>query len=167
MQARLGRVFLSDAGDLVLAKAHGLADSTVLILGETGTGKELIARSIHKRSVRYSHDPAGIQVRRHPLADLHYRCPTDRTIDHVAFDSGNLDSVAGAIVATSLYGDPACVPTVPQTILKLFEHTYSLRRLPDRASQSEGCGGGFFLPTRHLYRSKKREPAELSGFRRQ
>src|SRR5438132_6050454 len=37
MQARLGRVFLSDAGDLVLAKAHGLADSTVLILGETGT----------------------------------------------------------------------------------------------------------------------------------
>jgi formate hydrogenlyase transcriptional activator len=44
----------SPALNKVLAQVEKVAatDSTVLILGETGTGKELIARAIHNRSKR-------------------------------------------------------------------------------------------------------------------
>ena len=51
---RLGIVGNSDALDHVLSEVQTVAttDSTVLIYGETGTGKELVARAIHEQSDR-------------------------------------------------------------------------------------------------------------------
>jgi formate hydrogenlyase transcriptional activator len=44
------------------------SDSTVLILGETGTGKELIARAIHKRSSRSERAFIGVNCAAIPLS---------------------------------------------------------------------------------------------------
>ena len=56
----------------VLAQVAKVApvDSTVLILGETGTGKELIARAIHKRSKRSGSGFYSRQLRGDPSIAL-------------------------------------------------------------------------------------------------
>jgi formate hydrogenlyase transcriptional activator len=52
----------SEALHKVLGEVRKVArsDSTVLVLGETGTGKELIARAIHKSSVRSARSFIGV-----------------------------------------------------------------------------------------------------------
>ncbi len=58
----------SDALRKVLRQVSKVApsDSTVLILGETGTGKELVARAIHKRSSRSERAFIGCKLCRNP-----------------------------------------------------------------------------------------------------
>ncbi len=54
----------------VLAEVAKVArgESTVLILGETGTGKELVARAIHKRSKRSTHPFIGVNCAAIPVS---------------------------------------------------------------------------------------------------
>ena len=50
---------------LELVEMVAASDSTALLLGETGTGKELIARAIHDRSRRRCKEVRQGQLRRH------------------------------------------------------------------------------------------------------
>src|SRR5260370_2294678 len=60
----------SEALRKVLRRVEKVAhsDSTVLILGETGTGKELIARAIHKRSNRGERAFIGVNCAAIPVS---------------------------------------------------------------------------------------------------
>jgi len=71
-QASMFEEIVGSSGPLrkVLSEVNKVApsDSTVLILGQTGTGKELIARAIHKRSKRTGRSFIGVNCAAIPLS---------------------------------------------------------------------------------------------------
>jgi PAS domain S-box-containing protein len=71
-QASMFEEIVGSSGPLrkVLSEVNKVApsDSTVLILGQTGTGKELIARAIHKRSKRAGRSFIGVNCGAIPMS---------------------------------------------------------------------------------------------------
>ena len=85
-----------------------LADSTVLILGETGTGKELIARAIHKRSKRASRAFIGVNCAAIPpslIASELFGCEKGAFTGATQRRLGRFESASGGTLFLDEVGD--------------------------------------------------------------
>src|SRR6202030_2966696 len=85
-----------------------LSDSTVLILGETGTGKELIARAIHKRSKRASRAFIGVNCAAIPpslIASELFGCEKGAYTGATQRRLGRFESASGGTLFLDEVGD--------------------------------------------------------------
>src|SRR6266478_360338 len=85
-----------------------LSDSTVLILGETGTGKELIARAIHKRSKRASRAFVGVNCAAIPpslIASELFGCEKGAYTGATQRRLGRFESASGGTLFLDEVGD--------------------------------------------------------------
>src|SRR5271170_8159242 len=85
-----------------------LCDSTVLILGETGTGKELIARAIHKRSKRASRAFIGVNCAAIPpslIASELFGCEKGAYTGATQRRLGRFESASGGTLFLDEVGD--------------------------------------------------------------
>jgi len=85
-----------------------LSDSTVLILGETGTGKELIARAIHKRSKRASRAFIGVNCAAIPpslIASELFGCEKGAFTGATQRRLGRFESASGGTLFLDEVGD--------------------------------------------------------------
>jgi formate hydrogenlyase transcriptional activator len=84
------------------------SDSTVLILGETGTGKELIARAIHKRSKRASRAFIGVNCAAIPpslIASELFGCEKGAFTGATQRRLGRFESASGGTLFLDEVGD--------------------------------------------------------------
>src|SRR6266852_7280241 len=85
-----------------------LSDSTILILGETGTGKELIARAIHKRSKRASRAFIGVNCAAIPpslIASELFGCEKGAYTGATQRRLGRFESASGGTLFLDEVGD--------------------------------------------------------------
>jgi formate hydrogenlyase transcriptional activator len=85
-----------------------LSDSTVLILGETGTGKELIARAIHKRSKRAPRAFIGVNCAAIPpslIASELFGCEKGAFTGATQRRLGRFESASGGTLFLDEVGD--------------------------------------------------------------
>ena len=85
-----------------------LSDSTVLILGETGTGKELIARAIHKQSKRASRAFIGVNCAAFPpslIASELFGCEKGAYTGATQRRLGRFESASGGTLFLDEVGD--------------------------------------------------------------
>ena len=84
------------------------SDSTILILGETGTGKELIARAIHKRSKRASRAFIGVNCAAIPpslIASELFGCEKGAYTGATQRRLGRFESASGGTLFLDEVGD--------------------------------------------------------------
>jgi formate hydrogenlyase transcriptional activator len=84
------------------------SDSTILILGETGTGKELVARAIHKRSKRASRAFIGVNCAAIPpslIASELFGCEKGAYTGATQRRLGRFESASGGTLFLDEVGD--------------------------------------------------------------
>ena len=124
----LDSILIGDSPDMCRLREDvadtAASDASVLILGETGTGKELVARALHNLSPRSRHPFVAVNCATIPLQDLE------------AGRGGIPSDFAGAESGTLFLDELAvCEPEVQARLLRVIENNEAARGTEAREPQ--------------------------------